>query len=591
MNAQTHKRTSLGSKRAKRIKKLLTFSLSLVCLMVILFSCSQDDTLNQGTETSTEVQDIIPRKMPFDKAPHYAQVKKLLNQMTKNLNDNTVKKRGGEGTETFDILTDEVVYMEYDDTHTYTFKVRRSNPEYYIENVVLHYNPETDEYDEYLMQYPVNEQEFLEIANGNFAAGELPVIAQKFENGTFTGLLSRMSCVTTCTTVAVNCTANGNHAPGEDCSGTPDQLPYTYVSCSTRCFMDFSIGDGGTGGGGDGGGGNGGGGGGGNTNTVPFPMEPCNTGGGGSGGTGPGTGIEDGDGMCVVPWVAAMNAQLNLTQTELRVLEDYPELLDLFGQYFAQMGNDADYGLIRSLINYMIVKNDYEGVAFVSDLINLLIDLGYTTPNFTASDYPGLTDGFPFDWWSDYNFLNNNFSLDTFDPYKRLTEEEKRLVKIFPTLAYFMSKNKDTAENETILRFGKNGLNDKSDAFRHAYFNALNTRSAKVAVVGNGAAVVRMFGEAHESEVPAQLQLEKEMDLHNNEVGIQYCTVCSPLGTTNQSISDGIMQLVVNGTLKYLDPLNFIFSPPFDANNDGIQDCPTCLNGIIPTTIIKNTNQ
>ena len=306
-------------------------------------------------------------------------------------------------------------------------------------------------------------------------------------------------------------------------------------------------------------------------------MEPCNTGNGGSGSTGPGTGIDNGDGMCVVPWVAALNAQLNLTQAELGVLEDYPELMDLFGQYFAQMGNNADYRLIRSLINYMIVKNDYEGVEFVSDLINLLIDLGYTTPNFSPSDYPGLMDGLPFEWWNDYNYLNNNFSLDTFDPYKRLTEEEKRLVKIFPTLAYLMNKNKTTAKNETVARFNLNGRNDKSDAFRHAYFNALNTRSAKVAIVGNGAAVVRLFGEAHESEEPINLQLEVQMDLNNNDVGINFCSNCYPGSTTDQTISDGIMQLLINGGLIYLNPLTYPIAPPNFGINNLTQLTPTNL--------------
>ena len=144
-----------------------------------------------------------------------------------------------------------------------------------------------------------------------------------------------------------------------------------------------------------------------------------------------------------------------------------------------------------------------------------------------------------------------------------------------------MAINRGIAEAETISRFGINGLNDKADAFRHAYFNALNTRSATLAVVGDGAKVVRRFGEAHETEVPSQLQLEVQMDLHNNEVGIQYCSDCYPGYTTDQTISNGIMQLLLNGEMKYLDPLDFDISPYW----------PTGLNGITSSTAIKWTNQ
>jgi len=81
------------------------------------------------------------------------------------------------------------------------------------------------------------------------------------------------------------------------------------------------------------------------------------------------------------------------------------------------------------------------------------------------------------------------------------------------------------------------------------------------------------------------------MDLHNNEVGIQYCSDCYPGFTTDQTISNGIMQLLLNGQLRYLNPLNWILSPLYDSNQDGLQDCPNCLNGIISTTNLTPTNQ
>lgn len=121
-------------------------NLFLVFLLGFIFSCTDDDTISPAIETSTEVQKIITKKLPFEQTPHYLKAKPIITQMSQNLNHSAIQNKGNEAAETFEILIDEVIYMEYDDSHSYTFKVRRSNPEYYIENVVLHYNPETKEY-------------------------------------------------------------------------------------------------------------------------------------------------------------------------------------------------------------------------------------------------------------------------------------------------------------------------------------------------------------------------------------------------------------------------------------------------------------
>lgn len=557
----------------------------LVCFTAFLFSCLEDDVISKQNKDTLETKNVITRKMSFEQSPHYEKVKAIITQLNKSINESSLQNKGEEDIETFDILTDEVIYMEYENSHTYTFKVRRSNPEYYIENVVLHYNPETEEYEEFLMQYLLNEQEYLDIVNDNFTSEDLLVIARRFENGTFSGALDRVTCSTSCKAVSIRC-GSGDHGPGDSgCTLPPDQQAYVYISCTTRCNIDVSYDDGGYNGGGGGG-----------TNTIPFPMEPCNTGGGGSGSSDPGTGIDNGNGMCVVPWVAAMNAQLNLTQAELRVLRDYPDLVGLFGYYFNEMGDNADYSLIRSLINYMIIRNNSYGVGFVNELIYLLIDTGYVTPIYTTSSYPGINDGMPFNWWNDYNYLSNNFTLDTYDPFKELTEEEKRLVKIFPTLAFHMNKNRTKAINQTQENFpSAYQLNDKADAFRHAYFNALNTKSAISAVIGNGAEVVRMFGEAHESEVPNRWIKEKNMDLFNNNVGINFCSNCSTSTTDNQ-ISIGIMNLLSNGSLIYLFPINYNgynqTNPPSAFwDNPNTQTLWDGHHGITTSTNMSPTNE
>ena len=156
------------------------------------------------------------------------------------------------------------------------------------------------------------------------------------------------------------------------------------------------------------------------------------------------------------------------------------------------------------------------------------------------------------------------------------------LIKQYPFEAYNIFKNREIAENATYQKFNRNGRNDKSDAFRHAYYNIINTKAV-------GIGIAKLFSDAHESETPSVLIKEKEMELFNNNVGQQ-----SLLGNSNLSLTqlaDLIYQKILNGNLRYLNPINFTLSAPYDANRDGIQDCSTCANGIISTTQLTPTNQ
>lgn len=54
---------------------------------------------------------------------------------------------------------------------------------------------------------------------------------------------------------------------------------------------------------------------------------------------------------------------------------------------------------------------------------------------------------------------------------------------------------------------------------------------------------------------------------------------------------DLIYQKLLNGDLRYLSPLDDIASPPYDDDGNGIQDCLTCANGIILSTVLTPTNQ
>jgi len=162
---------------------------------------------------------------------------------------------------------------------------------------------------------------------------------------------------------------------------------------------------------------------------------------------------------------------------------------------------------------------------------------------YTPESYPGIDRSMPWLWWEDDTWLSNpnNFNLDL-DPeqtneYGPLTAAEKFLVRTYPREALIIFNNKSIAEAQTVSKMGGNGLNDKSDAFRHAFFQAINTLSV-------GASLTQLFADAHESEVPAQLQKEKDMDLFNNSVGITTGQNMS-FWTSVNTLADEILDKVI----------------------------------------------
>ena len=249
--------------------KILLVVLGLV-LLTLYLGCQKDDG-SESTESSTDIQDVISRRLPFEVIPHFTKVDDKINKLRIKLNTKGEVLQKSLDIDSVTIRTDEILYMTYAQTHTYTFKLLRTNPQYYIENIVLHYNVDTESYDEYLVQYDINQQEFLDIYSGSYVGEESKAIITDLDSGTVSTILSKSGCRRTCETISVNCSASGNHAPGQACNTgvSIDQWAYTYESCTTTCTEeeDASIDPGPSGGGG----------GGGNSavNTNPEPNEPC----------------------------------------------------------------------------------------------------------------------------------------------------------------------------------------------------------------------------------------------------------------------------------------------------------------------------
>ena len=163
-----------------------------------------------------------------------------------------------------------------------------------------------------------------------------------------------------------------------------------------------------------------------------------------------------------------------------------------------------------------------------------------------------------------------------------LSYKEKQLVKQYPYKASIVLLCREAAYNKTIeANNSKSGflndrftLNDKSDAFRHAYWSALMANDSRL-----GTTYAILFSEAHESEVPSRFALEKQMDLFNNAVGYKYSWTLY----RGKNMEKAIEQELKNGYLTYLHPINYPTSLPnkfFDY-----------AHGITSKTNLRRTNQ
>lgn len=112
------------------------------------------------------------------------------------------------------------------------------------------------------------------------------------------------------------------------------------------------------------------------------------------------------------------------------------------------------------------------------------------------------------------NLCEQNLSDQVLEYAPRLNQGDKALISRFPIQALKIYRAKDKADDLTIKVFKTTGKNDESDAFRHFVWSALITQDL-------GEKDAKMFLNAHEIE-PGQSSKEKEMDLKNNEYGVEY---------------------------------------------------------------------
>jgi len=131
-------------------------------------------------------------------------------------------------------------------------------------------------------------------------------------------------------------------------------------------------------------------------------------------------------------------------------------------------------------------------------------------------------------------------ATSVYDQYKNLTQQEQQYIRSNPHHAFAIKESKEVAFTETRKRFGLNGRNDRSDAFRHCFWSAMLARDL-------GYQNALRFTNAHESD-PRNPPQEKAMDLHNNSVGLSI----GKTGGNNTQLSGRCMATLLNGKLKVI---------------------------------------
>lgn len=233
--------------------------------------------------------------------------------------------------------------------------------------------------------------------------------------------------------------------------------------------------------------------------------------------------------------VETIATKVMLSSSQLEWLNSHQEIAKEIETYLLNSSN-ANYQLVYDNVVNLMTNSSY--FQFVSNY-------AVNNPDNTV-------------WWENDTFLDNPANI-TFDVeanggiYSKLTAAEKILVKKYPIEATKMWNNKSAAEEAVINIFGSNSLNDRGDAVRHAFFNAMNQRDCEY-FNRQVPDLAKQFSDAHESETPVQFAKEKEMDIFNNTVG-QSIGHGKGILYLDDDLLTTVMDKMRNGELRYLSPI------------------------------------
>lgn len=139
----------------------------------------------------------------------------------------------------------------------------------------------------------------------------------------------------------------------------------------------------------------------------------------------------------------------------------------------------------------------------------------------------------------------NDMDTDQNGYVSNLTSAEELFILQHPVAALNFKENADQAFSITMGLYPDiSQHNTIADAFRHTLWCALNT-------ISEGVDLAREFGNAHETN-PNQPADEKNMDLHNNEVGYEIGLEAIEKGWELDQIIEAIDQAIKDGKLETL---------------------------------------
>lgn len=141
-----------------------------------------------------------------------------------------------------------------------------------------------------------------------------------------------------------------------------------------------------------------------------------------------------------------------------------------------------------------------------------------------------------------------------------------------PWLLPFSVETINHANSTTGSAFSKLGLDDGSDAFRHAYTAAqFVQRLTTERGIGRDAAMrlTRAAGIAHEDDTRGEwLPARREMDTHNNEVGMTFAPVDAPgRAAADTLLRQRVLDALGGGELQ-------VFDEHYSLRESGPEDMP-----------------
>src|SRR5690606_11777595 len=444
---------------------------------LLLISCQHEEPIEDLEQTTTENTTATSGfnvnrigKPEIEQNPEIAS--KLAEVVSKNKFNKGTESQGKTlyaPEHGFFIDTDTATFIENEDGsyHSYTFPIYRSTDGEPFENLLLSLQQDGS-YKAFIVSYNLTQQEIQALENGLYVNLAAPYATTQIDSGSLpSDVFGKMSdeCIKSYHAYWI-C---GNNVVGHN-ADTPNNIcfasSYDYV--------------------------------------VELEWGPCPDSSGGGHNGDPGSGNPDSGNGCSNCGGSGDNSgtpnpditspthtnspeylrKKNLIRTQLST-EQVIWLLDqplevqtaIFGYLENQIAPDS--------LEALSTTYSQETVDEIVEVIEVLMEIGDNT--YSLNDYPGQDEGMPFNWWNNSNYIENNFYLgldEAQNPgYNELTAQEKILIGLFPAAAIEIRNNVQPAFQKTHQLFPHvdNGgnhyhLNDKADAFRHAFFNATNTR-------------------------------------------------------------------------------------------------------------------